>query len=55
MDNIDERLKARIAELAKTRDEIVTQANQQIAALNGGIAELELLLNPDPDPLDAPE
>ena len=44
MAKFDERLKARIAELTKNRDEFVAQANQQIAAMNGGIAELEFLL-----------
>ena len=56
MDNFEERIRARIAELTKSRDEFVLQANQQIAAMNGGIAELELLIEPDkPKTPDAPE
>ena len=55
MDNtFEDKIRARIAELTKSRDEFVAQANQQISALNGGIAELELLLEPDADPPDAP-
>ena len=52
MDKFEDKVKARIAELTKTRDEFVQQANQQIAAMNGGIAELNQLLKPE---AEAPE
>lgn len=39
-------IERRIAELKEQRDQFVQQANQQVAALNGAIQELERLLNP---------
>ena len=46
-----EQLIARIAELEKQRDQLVQQANLQIASLNGGIAECKWQL----EQLDKPE
>jgi len=45
------KIKARIAELTAQRDKFLAEANQQLASLNGGIAELERLVAP---PQDAP-
>jgi hypothetical protein len=41
-----EAARKRIAQLEAERDAFVTQANQRIAAYNGAIAELSLLINP---------
>lgn len=41
---LQEQLAARIAELTQQRQQFVEQANQQLAATNGAIAELERLL-----------
>ena len=42
-----DRIKARIEELTKQRDQFVIQANQELAALSRAISELEALLKPD--------
>lgn len=39
-----EKLKERLSELIKSRDELVREANQQVAFLNGCIAEIETLI-----------
>lgn len=44
---MDDRIAARIAELKAERDQLVVQANQQIAFLNGQIHALEEVLKPD--------
>ena len=46
---MEERIKARIEELTKQRDRFVQEANQQVAAANGAIGELEALLQPEPE------
>lgn len=46
----EERIKARIVALKAQRDKLVQEANQQIAAHNGAIGELEALLEPEPEP-----
>ena len=43
---IEARIAARIAELTAQRDKFLAEANQQLAALNGAIAELERLIAP---------
>lgn len=40
------RLQTRIDELKAMRDKLVADANQQIAAMNAAISELEAILNP---------
>lgn len=47
-----EKIEARIKELRAERDRFVQQANAQIGAYNGGIAELEALLKPAPGDAD---
>jgi len=42
--DLNETIKARIAELEVERERTVTLANQQLAALSGAIRELETLL-----------
>jgi len=42
----------RIAQLTKERDEFIVQANAKIAAINGGIAELERLIKEIDEPED---
>lgn len=39
-----EKLKERLSELIKSRDGLVREANQQVAFLNGRIAEIEALI-----------
>jgi hypothetical protein len=46
---MEEQIKARIAELEKEREQVVAQANQQIAAYGGAIAELKKLIEPKPE------
>jgi hypothetical protein len=46
---VEERIKARIEALKQQRDRFITEANQQIAAANGAIGELEALLQPEPE------
>ena len=48
---IEARIAARIEELKAQREKFLNEANQQLASLNGGIAELERLVAP---PQDAP-
>lgn len=45
----EERIRKRITELKAQRDKLVQEANQQIAAHNGAIGELEALLRPEPE------
>ena len=45
----EERIKARIEALKAQRDKLIQDANQQIAAHNGAIGELEALLQPEPE------
>ena len=45
----EERIKARIEALKQQRDRFIAEANQQIAAANGAIGELEALLEPEPE------
>ena len=45
---MEERIRARIAEIEAEREQFVAQANQQIAAFNGAIQALRGLLEPDP-------
>jgi len=45
----EERIRARIEELKAQRDRFLQEANQQIAAANGAIGELEALLRPEPE------
>lgn len=45
---LHKRVLARIEELKRMREELVAQANQQIAAMNTAIAELEAILAPPP-------
>jgi len=52
---MEERLRARIAELTKMRDEFVIKANQDLAAMNGAIAELTALLQPETTSEKMPE
>ncbi len=40
-----DKLKARLAELTKERDDYVNQANREIAYFNGRITEIERLIN----------
>ena len=40
-----EKLKTRLAELTKERDDLVQQANREVAYFNGRIAEIERLIN----------
>ena len=40
------KIKARIAELTAQRDKFLAEANQQLAAFNGAIGELERLIAP---------
>lgn len=40
-----DKLKARLAELIKERDDYVNQVNREIAFRNGRIAEIERLIN----------
>jgi len=47
--NVEERIRARIEELKEQRDRFLQEANQQIAAANGAIGELEALLQPEPE------
>ena len=44
-----EEIKARIVELEKERETFLSQANQQIAAYNGAIAELKRMIESDKD------
>jgi len=46
MTELEERIGERIEQLKKQRDQFVLQANQQVAACNGAISELEQLLKP---------
>ena len=46
---MEERIRARIEALKAQRDQFVAEANQQIAAANGAIGELEALLQPEPE------
>jgi len=48
--NVEERIRARIEALKAQRDRFLQEANQQIAAANGAIGELEALLQPEPEP-----
>lgn len=43
----EERIRERIAEYTAQRDRFLSEANQQIAALNGAIQALEALLAPE--------
>lgn len=45
---IEVRIQVRIDELKRMREEYVSQANRQIAAMNTTIAELEAILAPPP-------
>jgi hypothetical protein len=45
----EERIKARITEYQKQRDQFVADANRQVAALEGAIQALEALLEPEPE------
>lgn len=47
---MEERIQKRIEELKQARDAFVTEANQRIAAFNGAIGELELLLKVEESP-----
>jgi len=42
----EEAIQARIEELKAQRDKFLAEANQQLAAFNGAIAELERLVAP---------
>jgi hypothetical protein len=44
---MEERIKTRIAELEKGRDDLIKQAEAQLQALNGAITELKRLLEPE--------
>jgi hypothetical protein len=44
---METRIRARIAELTRQREQVVAAANQQIAALSGAIKELEVLVATD--------
>lgn len=46
----EESIQARIDLLKEQRQQFVTQANTQVAAFDGAIAELELLLKPEEKP-----
>ncbi len=46
-DATQQRIEARIEQLKQERDQYVAQANQQLAAYNGAIGELETLLKPE--------
>lgn len=51
---MDNQIATRIAELKQAREAYVAQANQQIGAFNGGIAELERLQSLEAQPESAP-
>ena len=42
------KIKARIEELKAQRDKFLAEANQQLAAFNGAIGELERMVAPTP-------
>ena len=44
---MENRIRARIDELTRTRDALVESANRQVAAFNGGIEALRGLLEPE--------
>ena len=44
MSDMETRIRERIAELTRQREQVVAAANQQIAALSGAIKELEALV-----------
>ena len=46
-DVMKDKIENRIAELKKARDEFITNANTEVAALNTAIAELKKLLEPE--------
>lgn len=46
---MEERIRARIAEIEAEREQFVAQANQQIAAFNGAIQALRSLLEAEPE------
>jgi low affinity Fe/Cu permease len=46
-DDMETRIRERIAELTRQREQVVAAANQQIAALSGAIKELEALVATD--------
>ena len=46
MPEYEVKIKTRIEELKAQRDKFLAEANQQLAALNGAIAELERLIAP---------
>lgn len=48
----EEKIKVRIAALKDQREKFVEQANQQLAALNGAIAELEALIEPETEAVE---
>ncbi len=47
MSELEQRIKDRIATLIQQRDNFVSEANREIAALSGAIGELEKLLKPE--------
>ena len=46
----EQEIKARLEELKAQRDKFLNEANQQLAAFNGAIAELERLIAPPAAP-----
>ena len=46
----EQEIKARLEELKAQRDKFLNEANQQLAAFNGAIAELERLVAPVEEP-----
>jgi hypothetical protein len=48
-DDMETRIRERIAELTRQREQVVAAANQQIAALSGAIKELEALVAKNDD------
>ncbi len=51
--NMEERIKARIAQLEAERDRLVAQANQRLSAYEGAIGELKALLQVEAPPQPA--
>ena len=47
MSELEQRIKDRIATLIQQRDNFVSEANREIAAMSGAIGELEKLLKPE--------
>lgn len=47
---MEDKIRARIAELERIRDDVRAQAERQLSAISGGIAELKELLEPPKAP-----